>query len=369
MMGRQLLRRAGIGIVRMSSAAVSKDYKVRSSKVWKTCACNSDSTACTPQVLFCGHEFEAGFLKTVEALAGEPGVTVSRCPREELSTAVAGAHMLVPFMGRVDAALLEKAPQLRYILQFGVGLEGVDLSAARAAGVRVANIPSAGTGNAASCAEMALFLALSLLRDTKGMASAFAQRRLGTPCGVMLAGRSALVIGAGSISRELVPRLQAMGVRVSGLRRGLWADGDAIFDTLAERGQTSDMHRMLGDVDLVFLACTLNETSRHLADAAFLSAMRPGAMLVNVARGGLVSYEAALEALRSGQLGGFGTDVCWSEPWDPEDELAQHPRALITPHVAGVTDVSYRAMARIVADEVRRHMREQMPSPAVTVFA
>ena len=319
-------------------------------------------------VLFCGHEFEAGFSETSAALAGEAGVTVSRCPRDELSTAVAGAHMLVPFMGRVDAALLARAPQLRYILQYGVGLEGVDVGAARAAGVRVANIPSAGTGNAASCAEMALFLALSLLRDVRGMATAFAQRRLGTPCGVMLAGRSALVVGAGCISRELVPRLQAMGVRVSAVRRGPWPGGDAVFDALAERGQTSDLHRMLGDADLVFLACTLNESSRSLADGAFFSSMRPGALLVNVSRGGLVSYDAALEALRSGSLGGFATDVCWSEPWDPEDELARHPRVLITPHVAGVTDVSYRSMARVVAEEVRRDRDGREPdNTAVSV--
>jgi phosphoglycerate dehydrogenase-like enzyme len=92
--------------------------------------------------------------------------------------------------------------------------------------------------------------------------------------------------------------------------------------------------------------------------------MRPGALLVNVSRGGLVSYDAALGALRSGSLGGFGTDVCWSEPWDPEDELARHPRVLITPHVAGVTDVSYKSMARIVAEEVRRDIAGEEPDHA-----
>jgi len=141
------------------------------------------------------------------------------------------------------------------------------------------------------------------------------------------------------------------------------------------------------------LTCTLNDTTYHLADARFLQAMRRGAVLINVARGGLMEYGAVREvsdvlhsrkcntqpltdlprpwtqALESGHLGGLGTDVAWSEPWDPEDAVARHPRCVMTPHVAGVTDVSYRAMARIVAEEARRHVRGEGPSEKVAVFA
>lgn len=127
------------------------------------------------------------------------------------------------------------------------------------------------------------------------------------------------------------------------------------------------LHGALGDADLVFLTLTLNESSERLVDGAFLAAMRPGSLLVNVSRGGLVCHAAALAALRSGALGGFASDVAWREPWEPGEELASHPRVLMTPHVAGVTDVSYRAMARIVADEVRRHRCGQPPSDAVSV--
>ena len=143
------------------------------------------------------------------------------------------------------------------------------------------------------------------------------------------------------------------------------------------------------------LTCTLNDTTHHLADARFLQAMRRGAVLINVARGGLMEYGAVREvsdvllfaqllchtqpltdmphpwtqALESGRLGGLGTDVAWSEPWDPEDAVARHHRCVMTPHVAGVTDVSYRAMARIVAEEARRHARGEGPSAKVAVFA
>jgi hypothetical protein len=128
----------------------------------------------------------------------------------------------------------------------------VDVPAARAAGVRVANIPSAGTGNAAACAEFALFLALALLRDANGMRAAFAQRRLGTPTGLLLAGRAALVVGFGAIGRETTRRLAALGVRVAAVRAGGWpapggdAGADADAALLLERGSgPDDMRRML----------------------------------------------------------------------------------------------------------------------------
>lgn len=96
------------------------------------------------RVLFCGCErnFKAGFELTQKELAGEAGVTVECCLPEEVPSRVGAASLLVPFMTRVDSALLAAAPRLRYVLQFGVGLEGVDLERCRAAKVRVANIPS-----------------------------------------------------------------------------------------------------------------------------------------------------------------------------------------------------------------------------------
>ena len=252
----------------------------------------------------------------------------------------------------------------------------MDIPAARAAGVRVGNIPSAGTGNAASCAEFALYLALALLRDANGMAAAFASRQLGTPTGGLLSGRSALVVGYGALGRETARRLAALGVRVSAVRAGPWpvpgadADADADAALLCARGSAqADLHRMLGDADLVVLTCTLHEGTRGLVDTRFLAAMRRGAHLINVARGGLLNYDAVRAALESGALGGLGTDVAWREPWDPEDPVARHPRVVMTPHVAGVTDVSYRTMARIVAEEAHRHADGRPPSGDVAIFA
>jgi phosphoglycerate dehydrogenase-like enzyme len=123
-----------------------------------------------------------------------------------------------------------------------------------------------------------------------------------------------------------------------------------------------------GEADLVILTCTLHAGTRGLVNARFLAAMRPGAHLVNVARGGLLDYDAVRSALESGALGGLGADVAWSEPWDPSDPVAAHPRVIMTPHVAGVTDVSYSAMARVVAEEARRHADGRPPGADVAVF-
>jgi phosphoglycerate dehydrogenase-like enzyme len=78
--------------------------------------------------------------------------------------------------------------------------------------------------------------------------------------------------------------------------------------------------------------------------------MKKGALLVNIARGGLINYESAFQNLESGHLGGLGIDVAWSEPFDPNDPILKFKNVIITPHVAGVTEYSYRSMAKIVGD-------------------
>ena len=111
-----------------------------------------------------------GFAFTRDALAREPGVAVVQCERSDLAAALADADVAVPLMSALDAGLLARAPRLKLIIQYGVGVEAVDAAAATAAGVWLSNIPSHGTGNAISCAEHALFLMLACLRHHNAMA-------------------------------------------------------------------------------------------------------------------------------------------------------------------------------------------------------
>lgn len=321
------------------------------------------------RVLFCGREMHYGWLYTQQAAAANPAVEVLQCDRGDARAAVRYAHVAVPLMTRLDAATLADATAaagaglLRHVIQFGVGVEGVDLASAASAGVSVHRIPSSSTANAPSCAEMAIYLALALLRRAPELAASVATRRLGAPPGRTLTGKAALVVGYGGIARELVPRLAALGVVVDGVRRSAWGEGEEGARLLRRRGAWSDLAPFAADADIVFVTCAQNPDTVGVIGPSFWAAVaearggggrahdgaRRGLAIINVARGGLVDPTAALAALDTGLCAGLGLDVQWEEPVAPDHPLVTHPRVVVTPHVAGVTEESYRGMAAIVA--------------------
>lgn len=145
-------------------------------------------------------------------------------------------------------------------------------------------------------------------------------------------------------------------------------EDDAAASLLTRTGvAATDLTEMLGDADAVVLACNQTVDNVGMVDDAFLAAMTPGAALVNVARGGLLNKDAILRALRSGRLGYLASDVAWTEPVDPEDPVVTHPNAYFTPHVGGVTDISYECMGAIVAREAKNVLFGLAPGESVTV--
>ena len=325
-----------------------------------------------------------GWQFTAEAaaslLAG-PRVQVVQCDRSDVGAALWHAHIAVPLMSRLDGGVIAAAAAplcsadpspptnpdaattsqpglLRHIIQYGVGVEGVDVGAAASAGVSVHNIPSSATPNAASCAEMAIYFALAILRRAPELAQSLATRRLGAPPGRTLTGKTALIMGWGGIARELAPRLAALGVTVDAVRRSAWDEGgggdatDPAASVLRHRRPWSDLLACVPTADIVFVTCAQNSATLNVVGGDFwgaAAAAERGVAVVNVARGGLVDPAAALTALDTGACSGLGLDVQWEEPVDPGHPLLKHPRVIATPHVAGVTEESYRAMAAIVA--------------------
>nr|XP_024399151.1 uncharacterized protein LOC112293679 isoform X2 [Physcomitrium patens] len=260
-------------------------------------------------------------------------------------------------MMRLDAEVIARAKRLQLIVQFGVGLEGVDVEAATKAGIKVARIPSANTGNAFSCAEHCIYMMLGLLRHQKDMWSSIAAKRLGEPAGSTLFGKTVFILGYGHIGHELAPLLRCFGVYILAVRRS-WSglekeslsrltDGN---DSVHEKGGSEHTLEFARRADIVVTCCTLNPTTIGIVDAKFLSVMKKGSFIVNVARGGLLDYDAVLGALESGHLGGLAIDVAWSEPLDPSDPILQHSNVLVTPHVAGVCTSAYQNMGKIIAD-------------------
>eukprot|EP00854_Cymbomonas_tetramitiformis_P005583 gene5583-6770_t len=286
--------------------------------------------------------------KTSKELLEDHGIQVSSCARENVADEIRDAHVAIPLMSRLDESILCKAGELKLIIQFGVGLEGVDVDAATRAKIPVSNIRSEGTGNAASCAEHAIYLMLALLRDQSGMHASVEKQLLGQPAGRVLLGSNVLLVGYGGIGKELAPRLAPFGVTLSAVRKSPWPTGDDVekCGTLSHKGGPDDLPEMLSKTDIVVLTCVLNESTRGMVNDEFLSALKPGAWLVNVARGPLMDYDAVLRALDNGQLAGVATDVTWTEPINPTDQFAAHPKVIVTPHIAGVTNLSYETMAK-----------------------
>jgi len=319
------------------------------------------------RILFCGVEFPGAVHHTQQFLKHYPHISIGVWPREEVADKIADYDMCVVRMMRLDSAVIARATSLKLIVQFGVGLEGVDIEAATRAGIKVAKIPSAGTGNALSCAEHSIYLILSLLRYQKEMAETFEAKRLGGPVGETLYGKTVLILGYGNIGKELAIRLRPFGVKILAIKRSWtkevnplngYRDENAVMSSgidngdqrIDEKGGIECLLEFASRADIIVTCCVLNHETAGIVNRTFLREMKKGARLVNVARGGLLDYEAVKEALASGQLGGLAMDVAWSEPFDPSDPILQYPNVLITPHVAGVTELSYSNMGKIIAE-------------------
>lgn len=261
--------------------------------------------------------------------------------------------VLVPLGGTVDASVMD-ATRPRLIQQFGVGVQGVDLAAAEQRGIPVAFLPAGETGNGTAVAEIVMLHLLALLRDHREVRRAVAQRRVGEPRGFTMAGKTVTVLGVGAIGAELMPRLEAFGAVPLGAGRRRYADNPALPALLPpERYFRGDeLAAALARSHALVVCCPLTEHTRGLVGRHALAALPPGGYLVNVGRGAIVDYPALRDALHTGHLAGAGLDVAWEEPIDPDDPLLRE-NVTVTPHIGGVTEESYTAMAEAFAGNVR----------------
>jgi phosphoglycerate dehydrogenase-like enzyme len=271
-----------------------------------------------------------------------------------LEAQVAEAEALVPSMARITRAVIAAAPRLKLIAQFGAGLEGVDLEAARERGIAVRNVAGA---NAQAVAELAAFLMLALARKLPQHARSFARRVVGDPPGSELSGKTLGIVGLGATGRALARVARGFGMQVVAVRRvEAPPDADASWVGGADR-----LDELLGRSDYVSLHAPLSDATRGLIDARRLALMKPSAFLVNVGRGALIDREALLAALRERRIAGAGLDVYWEEPPDPADPLFALDNVVATPHLGGVTD---EALARIADRLVATLIEFLDPPPA-----
>jgi phosphoglycerate dehydrogenase-like enzyme len=289
------------------------------------------------RLLYCG----SGWLPIVDHLAAAlPDATLARWDRREpLARCVADIDVLLPSNAAITAEVIAAAPQLRLIQQPAAGTEHIDRAAALTRGIPICNAPGA---NHVAVAELALYLLLGLARRAPLHASTFAARTIGEPVGFELAGKTLGIVGMGRSGSALADRARALGMTVIALGRDATVGDRAAF---------------FGAAHAFSLHCPLTPATRGLVDTAAFAAMRPGALLINCARGGIVDRAALEAALTRGLLGGVGLDVLWDEPGDPAEPLFADPRVMVLPHVAGSTTEAFARITAIVVENVGRLVR------------
>jgi len=285
-----------------------------------------------------------------------PEDEVLACAPDKVVEAAQDADVLIPTVSQVSAEALT-SPRVKLVQQYGAGLDSVDISAATRSGVYVANVPSAGTGNAESVAELALLFMLALARRYPQTQECLQQRKLGTPMGQALKGRTAAIIGFGGIGQELAKRLTGFAVKILAVSRRGPKTGDVQVDF---HGAQNTLPEVLQQADFVITAPPLNEETRSLLGPAEFACMKPSAFVINVARGPVINYDALLAALREGRIAGAGLDVFWYEPFDPDDPIFSY-NVIATPHIGGATDLSLQGIAKKVAENVNRVRRGEVP--------
>ena len=266
-------------------------------------------------------------------------------PEELRERASACEGLLCLLTERIDAALLDACPRLRVIANYAVGTDNVDLEACAARGIPVGRTPDVLTDATADLA-WALLLAVAR-RLPEAMAGEWRTFEATRWLGMELAGKTLLVVGPGRIGRAVARRAEGFGMSVS------------------FAGRDDDLYALLADADIVSLHAPLTAGTRGLIGAEALAAMKPGALLINTARGPLVEPQALAAALRSGHLGGAGLDVTDPEPLPPGDPLRAAPNLLVLPHIGSATREARAAMTRLSVENLRAGLAgEPLPYPA-----
>jgi D-3-phosphoglycerate dehydrogenase / 2-oxoglutarate reductase len=241
---------------------------------------------------------------------------------------------------RTQAVPPEAVAGFKMISKHGTGVDNIPLEAAKAAGVTVMNTPGA---NAAAVAEQTLMLMLAMARDLTGQLA-------GTRQGVTgLEGRRLLVVGFGETGRRVVQAAMMLGLQVTVLT----PRPDQVVPSGARAAQ--DLQSALRQTDILSLHCPLTPLTQGMIGAAELALLPPGALVVNVARGGLIDEAALADALHSGHLGGAALDVTQQEPLPADDPLRRAPRLILTPHAAGLGQGAFRRMGLQAAQNILDH--------------
>jgi D-3-phosphoglycerate dehydrogenase / 2-oxoglutarate reductase len=263
---------------------------------------------------------------------------------------------LVMSLAPITRRVVGQLPHCQVIVKAGVGVDSIDIVAATEYGIPVANVPDYGTDEVATHA-MALLLScvrrivdgVTLVRNGRWMTTPpfSIQRSQGKVLGI---------IGFGRIGRSVAQKAQGFGWRI------LYHDPKVDSGAIANVGiEYSDLDTLLREADFVTLHVPLTPTTYHMIGQAELAKMKPTALLINTARGGVVNADALYQALEQNQIAGAAVDVLEAEPPPPDHPLLNHPRMLVTSHVAWYSQQALEDLRVKSVQEVARVLRGELP--------
>lgn len=281
--------------------------------------------------------------------AATPGDFLSELPAADCILGGAMAY---------DGRIMDVAPRLLVISRMGIGFENVDLKAASERGIAVTYTPD---GPTIATAEHALALMLALAKDVKKASHGLIHDRqpdyYGRHSAIEIYETVVGLVGLGRIGSHVARILQAFGARVMAY------DPYIAAAKAKELGveQAESLNQLLKEADIVSLHLPLSPSTHHLISADTLAQMKPGALLINVSRGGLVDESALLDALNSRHLRGAALDVTDPEPADADNPLLHRTDVIVTPHVGSATYAGKRRILSMAIDNLRRTLGGERP--------
>lgn len=279
-----------------------------------------------------GHQalLDAGF----DVILNPHDRPLTRAELDEIAPRIAAAVVGVEIW---DADLIAAAPELRILAKQGVGLDNIDLEAAKRFGVEVVNVPG---GNANAVAEFAVGLMLAAMRGLASSAEAVRAGSWARTTGPELSGTTVGLVGFGAIGRLVARRLRGFDVNLRA-----WDPYPDAAAASALDVSMVELDDLLASADIVSLHMPLLPSTHGFVDAGFFARMRRGAYFINTARGGLVDETALVAALSSGHLAGAGLDVFASEPMPADHPFRTLPNVLATAHIGADSVEAYAGIS------------------------
>lgn len=299
---------------------------------------------------------EATMSGVAEAIG--PGTATPHDPAASIGAAEA---IIASALMAYDGPLMDRAPRLQVIARTGIGTDNVDLTAATERGIAVCNTPDAPTR---STAEHTITLMLTVAKRVPAAQKALrsgGRDFFGAHEGLEMAGRTLGLVGLGRIGRTVAGIAAGLGMSVVAY--------DPFVDPASVAGSrvrtVGSLETLVGEADVISLHVPLTDETHHMVDRRIIGMMKPDAILINTARGGLVDHVALLDALERRDLFGVGLDATDPEPLPPDHPLLSHAHAVVTPHVAAATFASKQRLYASALAQAFQVLRGERPDHLV----